>query len=188
MTIQRILATASLLACASAISVDAAAQQSFGPSIEASFGVSTGGGGVFIERTGVALDGVVAVPLRQAGRGAIVAALTASGNGKPTSELVCVDGPGDACIGSYPSFFGAALVLGVQQPLGRSASARILAGPGYYQAVDGADTWGMQGRVDVARPVAAHAAAVVSLRGSVLPSYEGETLRFASLALGLRIQ
>jgi hypothetical protein len=184
MTIQRTL-TALFVACAAPVA--AAAQQPFGPSIEASFGVSTGGGGVFIERTGVAVDGVIAVPLGQAGRGTIVAALTASGNGKATSELVCMDTPNGVCVGSYPTFFGAALVAGVQQPLGRNASARILAGPGYYQAVDGPDTWGLQGRVDLARPVAAHAAAVFSLRGSVLPSYEGETLRFASLALGLRL-
>lgn len=180
------LAAALFLACAAPAA--AAAQQSFGPSVEASFGVSTGGGGMFTERTGVALDAVVAVPLRQASRGTFVAALTASGNGKPTSELVCQVGPGDACIGQYPTFLSAAIVAGVQQPLGRNASARILAGPGYYQAVDGPDAWGLQGRVDLARPVAPRTAAVFSLRGSVLPSYQGETLRIASLALGLRLQ
>jgi hypothetical protein len=182
------LAAALVLACAVSLPAAAAAQQSFGPSIEATFGLSTGGGGSFNERGGAAVDAVLAMPLVRTSAGTFVAGLTASGNGKPTSQLVCIDGPGDECIGSYPTFLSLGLVAGVQQPLGRNASARVLAGPAYYQAVDGPDTWGMQGRVDVARPFAPRTAAVFSLRGSVLPSYEGETLRFASLALGLRIQ
>lgn len=186
--INRTLAAALLLACATALPADAAAQQSFGPSIEATVGLSTGGGGAFIERGGAAVDAVLAVPLARTSAGTFVAGLTASGNGKATSELVCVDGPGGVCIGSYPTFLSLGVVGGVQQPLGRNASARVLAGPAYYQAVDGPDTWGLQGRVDVARPFAPRAAAVLSLRGSVLPSYEGETLRFASVALGLRLQ
>lgn len=184
--IKRILAGSLLLACAAAL--PAAAQQSFGPSIEATVGFSAGGGGAFIERGGAAVDAVLAMPLARTSAGTFVAGLTASGNGKATSELVCADGPGNVCIGSYPTFLSLGLVAGVQQSLGRNASARVLAGPAYYQAVDGPDTWGLQGRVDVARPFAPRTAAVLSLRGSVLPSYEGETLRFASLALGLRVQ
>jgi hypothetical protein len=79
-------------------------------------------------------------------------------------------------------------VAGVQRTIGAGLSARALAGPTYFQAADGDDTFGLQGRLDVAKPLFFHTALVASVRGSLLPRYEGETLSYATFGLGLRIQ
>jgi hypothetical protein len=176
------------LACAAAVSVDAAAQARFGPSVEASLGVSTGGGGMFAHRTGGAMDAVLAVPLRQTSSGAVILALTGTANGPVAVDDICVVAPNDGCLEDYPTFMSLGLAAGVQRRLGSGLSTRVMAGPAYYQAVDGSDTFGLQGRVDVARPLVFRTAIVASLRGAVLPRYEGETLRFAAVGLGLRIQ
>jgi hypothetical protein len=175
------------LACAAAVSVDAAAQSRFGPSVEAGLGVSAGGGGSFTHRTGGALDAVLAVPLNQTSRGAVMLAVTGTANG-PVAVEDCVFTPGDSCVSEYPTFMSLGVAAGVQRRMGRGLSARALAGPAYYQAVDGPDTFGLQGRVDVAKPLVFRTALVASVRGSVLPRYQGETLSFAAFGLGLRIQ
>lgn len=186
MMIKRTLALSALLTCV--LALPAAGQQRFGPSVEATFGLGTGGGGTFVERGGAAVDAVIALPLAQTSAGTFVAGMAWTGNGKMTSELVCVVGPNDGCIPEYPVFLSLGVLAGVQRPLGRSMSARLLAGPAYFQAVDGGDTFGAQGRVDVARPLAFRTAIVASVRGAVLPNYDGEMLRFASFGLGFRIQ
>lgn len=184
----RTLAAALVLACTAAVSVDAAAQARFGPSAEASLGVSTGGGGMFAHRTGGAMDAVLAMPLRQTSSGTVILALTGTANGPVAVDDICVIAPNDGCLEDYPTFMSLGLAAGVQRRLGSGLSTRVLAGPAYYQSVDGPDTFGLQGRVDVARPLAFRTALVASLRGAVLPRYDGQTLSFAALGLGLRIQ
>jgi hypothetical protein len=191
MTIIRTLA----VACALALPATAAAQQHeplqpqrFGPSVEATFGLSAGGGGTFIERGGIAVDALVAVPVTQIRSGTMMLGVAATANGSPTSELVCVIGPDDACVPEYPVFLSAGVLGGVQRALGTTASTRALVGPAYFHAVDGEDTFGVQGRIDVAKHQIFHTAVVASVRGAVLPSYRGETLRFISFGLGFRIQ
>ncbi|HEX6038122.1 hypothetical protein [Longimicrobium sp.] len=174
-------------ACVALVSADATAQR-IGPSVEAGVGVSSGGGGEYIHRGGAALDGVIATPLVQTGSGAVLLAFTGTVNGPIAMEDVCVVAPDDACYAEYPTFVSLGVAAGVQRRLGSSASARVLAGPAYYQAVDGGDAFGLQGRVDVAKPILSRLVVVASLRGTVLPRYQGETLRFGAFGLGLRIQ
>lgn len=176
------------LACAAAASVDADAQARRGPSVEASLGVSAGGGGRFAHRTGGAMDAVLAVPLRQTSSGTVILALTGTANGPVAVDDICVIAPNDGCLDDYPTFMSLGVAAGVQRRLGSGLSTRVLGGPAYYQSVDGPDTFGVQGRMDVARPLAFRTAIVASLRGAVLPRYEGETLGFAAVGLGLRIQ
>ncbi len=176
------------LACAAAASVDAAAQARFGPSIEASLGVSTGGGGTFMHRSGGAMDAVLAVPVSRTPAGSVMLAVTGTANGPVAVDDVCRVGPDDACLDDYPTFMSLGLAAGVQRRLGSGLNTRVLAGPAYYQAVDGSDTFGVQGRLDVARPLVLRTAVVAYVRGAVLPRYEGQTLGFAALGLGLRIQ
>lgn len=176
------------LACTGAVSADAAAQARFGPSVEAGLGISAGAGGVFTHRAGGAMDAVLAVPLHQTSRGAVMLAVTGTANGPLAGTDDCVFAPGETCVEGYPAFMSLGVAAGVQRRLGSGLNARLLAGPAYYQAVDGSDTFGLQGRVDVARPLVFRTAIVASLRGTVLPRYEGETLGFAALGLGLRIQ
>lgn len=187
--IKRILRV-SLAAAAAVASLPAgaAAQQPFGPSAEASFGASLGGGGDFVGRGGAGFDAVLALPVAGSSAGTVVLGLTGAMNGKMTSELVCEVRPGDVCAPEYPVFFSLGAVAGVQRALGSGVSARAVAGPAYFQAVDGDDVFGLQGRVDLAKSLGFHTALVVALRGAVLPSYQEESLHFTSFGLGLRIQ
>ena len=187
MMISRTL-SASLVALACALPAAASAQQSFGPSLEASAGPALGGGGTFIERVGAGFDAVLALPLAQTSAGTVVFGFTGAMNGKLTSELVCLTVPGAGCAAEYPAFFSLGAFGGVQREMGPGVSARVLAGGAYFQAVDGDDVFGLQGRVDVAKSLGFHTAVVASLRTALLPSYQDETLGIASFGIGLRIQ
>jgi hypothetical protein len=186
MNIYRILAVLSVAGCAA--SVPAQAQQpTFGPSAEAGVGAYIGGGGAYFRRGGPAVDVVLAAPIGQGYGGTIMAGVTAGISGSMGGDDVCRIGPGDTCLDDYPTFFSLGAVAGVQRRMG-GLSARALAGPAYYQSVDGPNVMALQGRLDVAKPIVFRTAIVASLRGSLLPSYQGEPLSFTALSLGLRIQ
>lgn len=176
------------LACVAAAPVNAAAQQAFGPSVEASAGAFVGAGGTFDERGGPAVDVSVAVPIGRMGSGTLVAGLTGGISGTLIMTDICRRGPNDTCMPSYPTFVTLGAVAGVQQSIGGGFSARALAGPAYFQATDGDDTFGLQGRLDLARPLFFRTAVVASIRGSLLPRYQDQTLSYAAFGVGLRIQ
>jgi hypothetical protein len=177
------------VACAAVAPTTAPAQQAFGPSADVSAGMFVGGGGTFAERGGPALDGIVALPLGLMRSGTLVAGVTGGISGPlMIGDLICRAGPDDTCISNYPTFVTVGAVAGVQRAIGAGLSARAMAGPAYFQAADGDDTFGVQGRLDVAKPLIFRTALVASLRGSLLPDYQGETLRYATFGLGLRIQ
>jgi hypothetical protein len=187
MMIPRTLVLAAALMAAAAAPV--AAQQPFGPALDASFGLGTGGGGDYFARGGGAADVSLALPVRHTSGGAIIVALTATGNGRMASDLECPVGRDGGCIPEYPTFGSVGVAAGVQHGLGASVSARAMAGPAYYRAVGGGDAFGLQGRLDVGRPTGLQRTAIVaSVRGAMLPRFRGESLRFASFGLGLRIQ
>jgi hypothetical protein len=175
-------------ACVAAAPVSAAAQKAFGPALEASFGVFAGAGGTFDARRGPALDLSVALPFGRMGSGTLVGGVTAGISGPLTMTDECRLGPNDTCMADYPTFFTLGAVAGVQQAIGAGFSARALAGPAFFQGEERKHAFGLQGRLDVARPLFFHTAVIASARGSVLPRYEGETLRYTAFGLGLRIQ
>jgi hypothetical protein len=184
---RRILA-ALAVALGAAAAPASAQQQTFGPSAEAGLGMYVGGGGAYYRRGGPAVDAVLAVPLGRSSAGTIVAGVTAGISGSMGGDLICEPDPEGNCLGDYPTFFSLGALAGVQRQMGSGLSARALAGPAYYQSADGPNVWAFQGRVDVARPLFFHTALVASLRGAVLPSYQGESLSFTAFGLGLRIQ
>jgi hypothetical protein len=175
-------------ACVAATPATAPAQQAFGPSADASLGLFVGAGGTFDQRGGPAVDAIVAVPLGRMQGGTLVAGVTGGIGGPLVMTDICRVGPNDTCMPDYPVFVTVGAVAGVQRALGAGLSARAMAGPAYFQATDGDDTFGMQGRLDVARTLIFHTSLVASVRASLLPSYEGETLSYATFGLGLRIQ
>jgi hypothetical protein len=189
MIIQR---TALILLAAgmAALPADAAAQERrLGPSVEASVGASLGGGGLYSHRAGGAMDAVLTVPVAATSSGTLFLGVTGTANGPLAVDDICLVGPDESCVEDYPTFMSLGVVGGVQRQLSSTLSSRLLAGPAYFQSVDGDDALGLQGRVDVAHAtVLPRVALVASLRGSLLPRYEGETLRFAAFGLGLRIQ
>lgn len=188
MTLKHTLLAVSAAACVAALPTDASAQR-FGPSVEASVGAMAGGGGTYTHRAGGAIDAMIAVPVGSTSSSTYVLGLTGTANGPIAGDDICLVGPGDTCLEDYPTFMSLGVVGGVQRRLGDLYSTRVLAGPAYYQSVDGDDAFGLQGRVDLARSTAIpRTALVASVRGSLLPSFEGEALTFAAFGLGLRIQ
>lgn len=188
MIIQRTLLLVSAAACVAALPAAACAQR-FGPSVEASVGASAGLGGTYHHRAGPALDAVLTMPVAASASGTYVLGITGMANGPMAVDDICLVGPDETCVEDYPTFVSLGVVGGVQRRLGSAYSARVLAGPAYYQSVDSDDAFGLQGRVDVARStILPRTALVASVRGSLLPSFQGEPLSFAAFGLGLRIQ
>jgi hypothetical protein len=126
-----------------------------------------------------------APPLVRTRAATVVAGVTAGISGPVVMDRLCA--PNFPCIPNYPEFATVGAVAGVQRALGGGLSARALAGPAYFQATEGGDTMGMQGRLDVAAPVISRLAMIAAVRGSLL-RHEGEALRFATFGFGLRIQ
>ncbi|HEX2211207.1 MAG TPA: hypothetical protein VHG93_26220 [Longimicrobium sp.] len=166
-----------------------ASAQSFGPSVDFSVGVFAGAGGTFVDRGGPAMEGVLALPVARTSSGTVVAGVTGGVSGPlMMGDLICHVGPNDTCIPNFPTFVTAGAVVGMQRAVGTRLTARALAGPAYFQAVDGDDTFGLQGRLDVARRLIPHTAIVASVRGSFLPRFQGQTVSYATFGIGLRIQ
>ena len=172
---------------AAAVSVPAAAQGR-APSVELGLGFFAGGGGDYAQTSGVAMDALIAVPVRSLDAGTLLLGVTGGISGLMTSELVCHPQPDDSCRGDFPVVFGLGVLGGLQRPLGAGFTGRALAGAGYYQATEGAESIGVQGRLDLARTLIPHTALVASTRLTVLPAMiEGETLTITAFQLGLRI-
>lgn len=184
----RIAAAVFAAACLAALPAEVRAQQGFGPSVEASLGIYRGRGGNFAERGGPVLDAVLTVPMRRQSAGSVVAGIATGVTGPLASDLVCAVGPAGECVPDYPTFLSVAVVGGVQRRIIGGNSARLLAGPAFHQAADGGAALGLQVRGDVARPLFFRTALVASLRGDLLPRYQGDRLGFAAFGLGLRIQ
>ncbi|MDQ3557485.1 MAG: hypothetical protein M3409_12035 [Gemmatimonadota bacterium] len=176
-------------ASSSVLTSQAAAQYHFPVSTEASFGFRVGHGGTYVNRGGAAIDVVLGYRLRDTFAGTLIGGLTLGVQSPVTSSLEClIIGPGGECAPEFPALISGGALLGMQRGSARTASARILAGPMYYQNLEGGGTLGLQGRVDASTPPWMHTAVVASLRHSVLPSFRGEALGITSFGLGLRIQ
>jgi hypothetical protein len=165
-----------------------AGAQLSGTSLEVALGYSTGGGGAYSERGGIALDLLLAMQVRQAPAGTLVAALTAGVHGPVAGDLSCLDTPAGVCAPHFPVFISAGAMGGVQRGSAAGANARLLAGPAFFAAQEGGGALGLQGRFDAATPPLFHVSLVASLQGAVLPRFQGERLTSRSLSLGLRIQ
>lgn len=177
-----------LAACAAAAPAIAQTQQRFGPSLEASVGWFGGTGDTFDRHGGPAIDGVLAVPLARTSAGTVVAGITGGMSGPIMHDLICEADPNGGCIPDFPTFATIGAAAGLQRGLTSTLSARVMAGAAVYQDVDGPSAFGFNSRIDVAQRLIYRAAIVASVRGAVLPRYEGNSLRFAAFGLGLRIQ
>ena len=176
------------LGAAAALAPAAAAQQPFPVSVDASLGVRMGSGGEYDDRGGAAADLVVGVNLGRSGAGTLVGAVTAGAQASMGGDLDCMLGRDGECIPTFPVLLSTGVLVGVSRSSSSGATSRVLAGPAYFRGEDEGGTLGLQGRLDVSTPPILHTALVVSLRGAVLPRFQGETIGTTSLGLGLRIQ
>ena len=175
-------------ACGIMLAARASAQQHFPISTEASVGFRVGHGGAYTTRSGAALDVVLGYRLRDMFAGTLIGAVNLGVQSVVTTSNLCLLLPDGECAPVFPGFYSAGALLGVQRGSPRSASARIMAGPTYYQSLEQGGALGLQGRFDVATPPFLRTAVVASLRGAVLPSFDGNALGITSFGLGLRIQ
>ncbi|MDP9352652.1 MAG: hypothetical protein M3P51_14085 [Chloroflexota bacterium] len=185
---RHLLLSCFLFTCGTMLAPEAAGQYPQGISAQASLGFSFGGGGTFHNREGIALDAVLGFPLQHTPLGTLTGGLSAGAHGPITSDLVCLIGPNNECAPDFPLFLSLGALLGVQRGSATGSTARLLGGPAYFLAQEGGAALGMQGRLEVAAPPFLHVAPVVSLRGALLPSFQGSVLRSVSLGVGLRAQ
>ena len=177
-----------------ALAAQAAAQQHFPVSTEATFGFRVGHGGTYVNYGGAALDVVLGYRLRDTSAGPLILGLNLGAQSPVTSGLECLMiGSTGECAPEFPAFLSGGALLGVQRgSSARTASARVLAGPIYYYPLgsdhDAGGAFGLQARADVSTPPWMHTAVVASLRHSGLPSYRGESIGITSFGVGLRIQ
>lgn len=109
----------------------AVSQSSLFPSLEASLGFSSGLGGSFYQRQGIAADVLFATPVAESAAGTIVGGLAAGMQGPIVGTDDCVFGPDGECLDSFPLFFSAAALAGVQRGSATGPSARLMAGPAF---------------------------------------------------------
>ena len=184
---RRFLAFCLPLACGAMLAGEAAAQQHFPVSMEASFGPTMTHSRMYSTATGAAVDVVLGYRLRDTSVGTLIGALNA-GVQLPAGSKGCVAYPGGDCSLPFPAAISGGPLLGIQRGSPRTASARILAGPTYYHALEEGRALGLQGRVDVSTPAWMHTAVVASVRHSVLPSFRNDAVGITSFGLGLRVQ
>jgi hypothetical protein len=176
------------LGAAAVLAPAATAQQPFPVSVDASLGVRTGSGGAYVNRGGAAAELMVGVNLGRSGAGTLVGAVTAGGQTPMNADLVCVLNHEGGCFPNFPVLLSVGALVGVSRPSASGFTTRVLAGPAYFRGENEGSALGLQGRLDVSSPPTLHTALVLSLRGAVLPGFQGETLGTTSLGLGLRIQ
>jgi hypothetical protein len=176
------------LGAAAVLAPAAAAQQPFPVSVDASFGVRTGSGGSYVNRGGAAADLMVGVNLGRSGAGTLVGGVTAGAQSPMNSDLVCVMNREGGCFDTFPVLLSVGALVGVSRPSAAGFTTRVLAGPGYFRGENEGGALGLQGRLDVSTPPTLHTALVLSLRGAVIPRFQGDLLGTTSVGLGLRIQ
>lgn len=152
-------------------------------SVDITAGLSTGWGGRYFDRSGVAGE-VTLIPAHETAR---IVAVAVGGRGTPASGDICVleSGPGSPCLSRFPALVHVGLLAGLER-LSSLGTVRAMWGPAFYGG-QGASGIGAQIQFDAAAGFT-HVAFVVAGCGSVVARFTGETLRLGSLAVGLRIR
>lgn len=186
MTIHALTGSLAAAVLALALPLDAPAQQTRAASFDANFGVETvlASGEYRAPHRGSAVDGLLAMRLQGAGRGALLAGLSAGTPWAWTSTSICLPASTGGCIPTFPQFLKVGALLGWENA---GATLRAMSGPAYVRA-DGNQAFGLQGRVDGAAPISRHLALVASVRGTMIPNYRGDTFGVYALGVGIRLR
>jgi hypothetical protein len=164
------------------------AQQRLRLSFDATLGFGTGsGGGPWNHDDGFALDGLLGARVGGARKVAVLAAVDGGMHAIMGGDD-CLLSPSGGCVPDFPILYYGAVLIGVEATAPRRLSLRLLAGPAYFHGDEGGTALGVQGRVDVATPPLAHVAIAASIRGAVMPDFQGDALRVRAFGLGLRLQ
>lgn len=175
-----------LIACTASVPRHAAAQQPPPLSVEATFGPVYGytAGEYLSDRQGIGVDVMLGVRAGAAGKRGIVLGANASLHDGGPHTLACRPATtGGGCVPSFPFFRVAGALVGWENA---SATLRVTGGPAWAHAEGDALAW--QARLDGALPVVRRLALVGSVRGTVVPSYRGDSVRLFGLGLGVRVR
>jgi len=174
------------------------AQQPRALSIDVSLGGGAGlGGGELAERSGIALDALVAGPLRSAGTHARMIGVAVGVQSSIAFGDKCQLGGSGQCLDEFPALATVGLLAGSEfrRRAGASpgATLRLLAGPAYvhldgHSSAERRSTVGVEGRADLATTPLGPVAMVLSLRGTLIPRVKKQTLGAWVLAVGLRMR
>ena len=175
-----------LIACMAGISRDTAAQQRPSLTVQATLGPVYGqtAGEYRSDRHATAIDLLLGVRAGSADRHGLVLGASAT---RPYAEVhtdQCFPATtGDGCIPPFPSFGVVGALLGWENA---SSTLRVMGGPAWAHAEADALAW--QARLDASLPVVWRLGLAGSVRGTVVPSYQGDAIRLFGLGLGVRIR
>ena len=174
-------------ALATIVAVPLVAQAPSPFSLDVSAGAGIGRGG---EPTGwhggLAPAALIAWHLRSGGRPPLVA-LGADAQAALGGEDICRPAPGGGCAQDFPRLYAIGLLGGVEVPNG-DGSLRILGGPAFYWIEERGRTLGVQARVDFGSTEWRHLAFVMSVRGAVIPRFQGDFYTLGAFGFGLRLR
>lgn len=158
------------------IAFDATAGRSFGHT----------GGEYRDDRQGLTADLLLAAGFAHGASGRLLAGVSASAHGTGVTTSECRPAADGSCVPGFPDFEQVGVLAGWEH---RPSRIRGLAGPAYVRASGDWESWRLawQARVDGAIPLARHVAAVGSIRGTLVPSYQGDSFTLVALAVGVRI-
>jgi hypothetical protein len=173
------------------------AQQPRALSIDVSLGGGAGlGGGELAERSGIALDALVAGPLHSARTHPRMIGVAVGVQSSIAFGDRCQLGGSGQCLDEFPALATVGLLAGSEfRRAGASpgATLRLLAGPAYvhldgHSSAERRSTVGVQGRADLATAPLGPVAMVLSLRSTLIPRVQKQTLGAWVLAVGLRLR
>ncbi len=158
-------------------------------SLEITMGYGVGGSSGEYRRSGggPAVDVLVAARLRSTLRGAWVGAVSLAA--QPilvSSDDRCIPASDGGCVPDFPGLPVVSLLGGWETAGG---AQRVMVGPGLTTEVDWRKSklvWVL--RVDGALPMTGRISMVGSIRGTLVPSFQGASFRQGSLMAGLRIR
>jgi len=144
-------------------------------------------GGTYADRSAVSIDVLLSDRLRQLGHGGLVGAVSGDAQGALGHGDVCLLLPGGGCAPEFPAMGSVTALGGWESRSAGEASARVLAGPGFYWG-GGSRTVGLQTRLDLVTPSLGPVALVASGRTALLPRFHGDGIRVWAIGFGLRFR
>jgi len=179
-----------LLAVGLPVSSPLSAQDRWPGSVEASLGLSSGrSSGEYQDfSVGLSLDALLGAPLAQTDKGRVFGAIAYSAQGPGPTDDVCILTADGSCLPRFPSVGTASLLGGWERS---DTRLRVLTGPAL--AGDAAGDWrdyrlAWVARVDAASGSLGRLALVASLRATLVPSYDEDSLQLVALGVGLRLR
>jgi hypothetical protein len=134
---------------------------------------------------GNTLDALSALRLRTMSHGAVVASLGFGLQGTGGVTTICLPrSTGAGCIPKFPQFTAFSALVGWET---RHANLRVLGGPALVRG-DSSSTNAWMGRIDLATPPVLRLSLLAFFRAAVVPYYEGDSFRFQSMGIGLRLR